>query len=100
MSSDVIALAGLCVTMLGILVGFVWNAAVTATGLKMRVSSLERDHEGTAKDLRDQIRGLQVVIETLRSSVWELTTRLKVNAAEMRASQHDISDTDPPPRNR
>ena len=98
MSGDTIALAGLCVTMLGILVGFVWNAAVTATSLKLRVSSLERDHGETANSLRAEIKELKGVAAELSKAVWKLTTRLEVNAAESRASQHDIGDTDPPPR--
>jgi hypothetical protein len=97
MSSDAIALASLCLAMLGILVGFVWRAAVTATSHELRIKNLEDDGRRTADGLSKQIKELEGVINQLRDTVWDLSTRLKVNAA--RASQGQFGDdTDRPPR--
>ena len=97
-TGDVIGLISICVAMLGTLVGFVWNSAVTTTSLKLRVSALEREHEKTVFELSKEMEKLQLVIENLRATVWELTTTVKVQKARESSGQFDLSDSEPPKR--
>ena len=96
MSADSVGLAALCVTILSILVGFVWKSAVTATSHEIRIGTLESEHRGTTTELRSQIKELEGVINDLRQAVWNLTTRLKVNAARASQGQFDEGSERPP----
>jgi hypothetical protein len=98
MSPDGWAALAACAMCLVALLGFVWRAAVTATSHELRITTLEGEHKGTAADLRAQIKELEAVINELRKAVWDLTTKLKVNAA--RSSQGQFADSDRPEEHR
>lgn len=96
MSADALGALAACFMCLVALLGFVWRAAVTSTSHELRITTLETEHKGTAADLRAQIEKLESVIDSLRTAVWDLTTRLKVSNA--RSSQGQFADSDHPPK--
>ena len=98
MSADAWGALAACVACLVALLGFVWRAAVTATSHELRITTLETEQKDTAAGLRSQIKELESVIDKLRQAVWDLTTRLKVNAA--RSSQGQFADSDRPEEHR
>jgi uncharacterized coiled-coil protein SlyX len=96
MSADGIAFAGVALTLLLALLGFVWRAASTSTAHELRIASLEKSSNDIASDLRRQIKELESTIDKLREAVWGLTTRLRVSQARASQGQFDQGETDPP----
>jgi hypothetical protein len=87
MSGDVVGLVTVCLTILTILLGFVWKAAVTATSHDHRLTELEKD--STA---------LSTICKELNRSVVKLDKHLAVNeAAEHGRSQGQFDNSDRPP---
>ena len=79
---------------LGIVWRMTWGAAVRFTETDMRIQGLERfrlDTETKHSKLAD-------ALDRLSGSLQDLRADIRVQRERSRASQHDITDTDPPPR--
>ena len=88
MSPDAIAVTGLCLTLLGVLIMFVWNAAKTATSHDHRLGSLEKGAGET-----------DTAIDRLTSVVNRLDRHLYAAEKLQRASQGQFDEgSDRPPK--
>jgi septal ring factor EnvC (AmiA/AmiB activator) len=73
-----------------------WSAAVKFTETDMRLSAQERFRQETEQ----RHSKLAEALDRLSGSLQDLRADIRVQRERQRASQHDIQDTDPPPRDR
>jgi hypothetical protein len=85
MSPDAIGAFGLAVTILLALMGWIWHVASWRTSHEIRIGSLEKAHDGLIRS-----------IDRLASAITRLDKKLAVS--DIRQSQGQYADTEPPTR--
>ena len=87
MNTEVVPWFAFALSLLGVLAGFVWNAASTKTAHHMRLEALEVDRKDT-----------RASIDKLAAAVTKLDKHLAVNEARASQGQFNEGDSDRPNR--